>query len=121
MTGLVELVKSEVEWFAGMGVGANLLLHRVLDDSRQHYAVIAIRHPRGKRLSDDDDGYDGTGIVVMARVKEDQVIIEVDNTDRPLYKSLLLAGVPREQIILAYAGEPVPEPVEVYSTAVKTE
>jgi hypothetical protein len=50
-----------------------------------------------------------SGIVVLARVVDDKVIIDEDTTDRPLWKELVRAGIPREQIILAYAGEQVPE------------
>jgi hypothetical protein len=39
---------------------------------------------------------------------DDTVIIEHDTTDRPLWKELVRAGIPREQIILAYAGEEAP-------------
>ena len=48
-------------------------------------------------------------IVVMARIVDDKVIIDEDTTDRPLYEELMRNGIPREQIILAYAGETLPE------------
>ncbi len=48
-------------------------------------------------------------IVVMARVTQHHVVIERDATDRPLYAELLRRGIPREQIVLAYAGETQPE------------
>lgn len=53
-------------------------------------------------------------IVVLARVVDDLVIIEVDNTNKPLIDALEQRGVPRSQIVLAYAGEPVPDE-ETYS------
>lgn len=55
------------------------------------------------------DHREHAGIVVMARVVGSIVIIDEDTTDRPLYKELMRAGIPREQIILAYAGEIAPE------------
>ncbi|HRF95982.1 MAG TPA: element excision factor XisI family protein [Aggregatilineales bacterium] len=51
-----------------------------------------------------------TGIIVMAHIIHDMVVIETDNTDRPLYEALMGAGIPREKIILAYAGEKLPIP-----------
>ena len=39
-----------------------------------------------------------------------KIIIDTDLTDKPLYKSLIDAGVPRSQIIRAYAGKTEPEP-----------
>jgi XisI protein len=54
----------------------------------------------GKRYAD-------AGLIV--RVVGHQIIIERDMNDKPLVDALTHAGIPRTQIILAYAGEPVPE------------
>lgn len=57
-----------------------------------------------------DDNYPvkvDTDIVVAARIQDDRVLIEKDTTDKPLYKELLRRGIPRENIILKYAGEKV--------------
>jgi hypothetical protein len=62
------------------------------DAAQQVFAVIDlpdVDHPLMQR----------PGIVVG------KVIIDEDATDRPLYQYLMEAGIPREQIILAYAGE----------------
>jgi hypothetical protein len=48
-----------------------------------------------------------TGLI--ARILNDFVIIEHDQTDKPLVDALIQSGIPRENIILAYAGEPVPD------------
>ncbi len=47
-------------------------------------------------------------IMVLVRIENDKVIIEEDTTDRPLWRELVRAGIPREQIILTYAGEKLP-------------
>lgn len=77
-----------------------------LEDADQYiYAVVDVPandHPLVQK----------PGIVVMARVVGDKVVIDEDITDRPLYKELMRAGVPREQIILAYAGEQPPDQKE---------
>jgi hypothetical protein len=68
------------------------------DDKNQIYAVIDIperEHPIEDRPA----------IIVMARIDGERVIIVEDITDRPLYEALMRAGIPREQIVLAYAGE----------------
>lgn len=49
------------------------------------------------------------GIVVMARVGGEKIVIEEDTTDRPLTRELMRAGIPREQIICTYLGETLPE------------
>lgn len=51
------------------------------------------------------------GIVVLARVEGNIVIIEEDTTDRPLVDELIKAGIPREQIVCTYIGETLPEKV----------
>lgn len=66
------------------------------------YAVVfapASNHPEAPKLD----------FVVFSRIVGDKVVVDEDITDRPLYKELMRAGIPREQIILAYAGEQPPE------------
>ncbi|HLA42505.1 MAG TPA: element excision factor XisI family protein, partial [Aggregatilineales bacterium] len=46
--------------------------------------------------------------VLIARILNEHVIIDVDITDRPLFEELMRCGIPREQIVLAYAGEQFP-------------
>ncbi|MDQ7026401.1 MAG: element excision factor XisI family protein [Anaerolineae bacterium] len=46
---------------------------------------------------------------MMVRVVADRIIIEDDKTNKPLIDALLQAGVPRDQIVLAYAGEKTEE------------
>jgi hypothetical protein len=48
-----------------------------------------------------------TGLVV--RIEGEYVVIDHDMNNKLLVDALVQAGIPREQIILAYAGEPVPE------------
>lgn len=43
--------------------------------------------------------------ILAARIEGDKVIIETDLTDKPLFQALERAGLPREQIVCAYAGE----------------
>lgn len=50
-----------------------------------------------------------TEVVVTARIVGQHVVIEQDTTDKPLYQELLRRGIPRENIVLAYAGETLPE------------
>lgn len=72
----------------------------VCDEDRRAYAAIVVPdHPRKYKA----------GLVVMARVVGDTVVIEHDTTDRPLWEELVRLGVPREKIILTYTGDPVPD------------
>jgi sulfur carrier protein ThiS len=45
----------------------------------------------------------------MARIVADKIVIEADNMDKPLLDALLQRGIPREQILLAYNGDIIPE------------
>jgi hypothetical protein len=45
---------------------------------------------------------------LMARIFNDKIVIELDINDKMLVDALLQAGVPRDQIVLAYAGESTP-------------
>ncbi|MBI5931646.1 MAG: XisI protein [Chloroflexi bacterium] len=49
------------------------------------------------------------GVSVIVRIMGDMVIIDRDQNDKLVIDALVQAGIPREQIILAYAGESVPE------------
>ena len=71
-------------------------------DDGKILSVFDIRTIDGRSRAD-------TGLVV--RVEGKYIIIEHDMNDKPLVDALVQAGIPREQIVLAYAGEPVPEAV----------
>jgi len=46
---------------------------------------------------------------MLARVENDNVIVEHDISHRLLWEELVRAGNPRERIILTYAGEKLPD------------
>lgn len=96
MDELIQIVRTEVRKYAGSGRGANIRLFPLLDDENHTYAVNAVDYPTRKEVA---------GVVVMARVMDDKVIIEEDMTDKKLVDALLQRGIPRDQIVLAYAGE----------------
>jgi hypothetical protein len=104
MGELKDIVREEVAWYAGNGRGANVRLFPAFDEARQTYIVTSVLYP---------DYKDTAAVVVLVRIVGDRVVIEEDNTDRPLEKRLLNRGIPREKIVLAYKGEPPPDPVEM--------
>lgn len=93
------LIRHEVSLYAGETFEGRLVAN--LDDNNKVYSVIAVpNYPREYPLE----------IVVMAQVIGDKVIIVEDRTDKPLVEALMVnAKIPREQIILEYAGEKLPE------------
>lgn len=98
MDRLSAVIKEEMAWFDGGG-NEHVLLYSLANDERKIYAVTAVHTPVRTHPAK---------IVVQARIIEDNIVIDEDNTDRPLYQSLMERGIPREQIILAYVGEAVP-------------
>lgn len=97
MDKLKQILKAEVKKYAGAGV--NCYLFPFLDDENQHYAVNAVDYPTRTQTA---------GVVVMARLVNDKIIIEEDLADKKLVDALIQQGIPREQIVLAYAGEAQP-------------
>jgi hypothetical protein len=97
MDKLREKVKSTVAWYAGGG--PNLRTFVLSDDAKNIFTAVVIDTPIHRRPA---------AILVMARIEGEHVIIEADTTDRPLEDALVRAGIPREKIILAHAGESLP-------------
>ena len=100
MDTLKAILRDEVQKYAAGGRGMNILLFAILDDIVGIYAVNAVDYPVRKEVA---------GVVVLARVVNDQVVIEEDMTDKKLIDALLQRGIPRSRIVLAYEGEPIPD------------
>jgi hypothetical protein len=94
MASLNEIVKQVV--FSYATAGLKLRTYALLNEAQGVYAINVIDWPERHRPA---------GVVVLARVEGEQVIIEEDLTGRPLVEALVNAGVPRERIVLKYAEE----------------
>ena len=98
MGSLRETLQHEMAGYAGKALNGYSYL---LDNADQDiFAVISIAQLRDERIAD-------AGLIV--RLVDDKIIIELDLNSKPLVDALVQAGVPREQIVLAYAGESVAE------------
>ncbi len=96
---LTVLVQQIVEDYA-RGETFKAVTYPVSDPVHQTYTVIVVpEYPRKYK----------SGVVVAARVVGHRVIIEEDITDRPLWEELVRAGIPRQHIVLSYAGEKLQE------------
>jgi hypothetical protein len=99
---LTHIVQYEVEDYAkGTTFGGET--YPISDTEKQTYTVIIVPDPPRKYKA---------GVVVAARIVNNKVVIDEDITDRPLWRELVRAGIPREQIILSYAGEKLPDQPE---------
>lgn len=95
---LTEIVRREVQKYEGTSPHAKIYL--LMDDDRHTYAITGIEN---------EPVTDRAFIIIQAHIDGDQIVIDEDNLwDKQLWKALVQAGVPREQIVLAYAGEQVP-------------
>lgn len=71
------------------------------DDQKRVYLFVSVPYAHPQE----------SAVIMLARVTEDDmVIIDTDITDKPLYNSLIDAGVARSRIIRAYIGKTEPEP-----------
>ena len=94
MDTLIETLRQTMIDYIGEALNGYSYLTSSAD--QQIFTVVSIGEVRGQRVVD-------TGLVV--RVKNNQIIIEYDVNDKPLVDALLSAGIPRNQIVLAYSGE----------------
>ena len=92
---LIELTRQEVEKYAGISPHAKAYF--IADKAQKIYIVTGVEN---------EPGPNSNWIIVQAHIEDDVVVIDVDNVwDKQLWKALEQAGIPREQIILAYKGE----------------
>ncbi len=82
------------------GEGLNGSAYLVHDPVLDVYTVISVGNVRQRRVSDAN---------LIVRLTANKIVIERDMNDKTLADALIQAGIPRQSIILAYAGEPVPE------------
>ena len=93
------------------------IVHRVIKeyavDGANFVSSLTIR-PDGNLFTVVDFAVDNKGrrFVATSIVTElvgNYIVIEYDDNDKPLVDALVQAGIPREQIILTYAGESLQE------------
>jgi hypothetical protein len=99
-SSIAEITKREVQQYGMPSPFANLI--SVLDDEQQVYTVVSLNREQKPGKS--------PWIVMLAQVIGDYIVILEDRTDKPLVDALMVnAGIPRDKIILAYAGETLPD------------
>lgn len=84
--------------YVSKGVNGHTELTRNIDENL--FTLIATGHNIQKRF---------TFTALIVQIIADTIIIEEDRNSKPLVDALMQAGIPRENIILAYAGEKVPD------------
>ncbi|MBI5669988.1 MAG: XisI protein [Chloroflexi bacterium] len=98
MDNLKDTLRRVMEGYTGKGL--NDISYLTWNDEQNVYAVVSVGKWQGKHIADSS---------LIARLVGDKIVIEQDMNDKILMDALLQDGVPREQIVLAYAGETLPE------------
>ena len=100
MDRLRETLIAVLEGYTGKAFNGYSYLTSSTD--QRHFVVTSVGMVQGQRIVN-------SGLVVQ--LSGDTIIIDRDINNKPLVDALVQAGIPRTQIILAYAGEPAPESV----------
>lgn len=100
MDRLTEVLKQTMSGYTGEALNGYSYL--TSSDDQQVFTVVSVGQVRDKRIVE-------TGLI--ARVIGGHIVIERDVNDKPLVDALMQNGLPRDLIVLAYAGETVPEPL----------
>ena len=98
MGRLTEVLKQTMTDYTGETLNGYSYLTNSKD--QQLFAIVSVGFVPGKRIVE-------TGLI--APVIGEHVVIERDVNDKPLVDALTQNGMGRDQIVLAYAGEAVPE------------
>jgi hypothetical protein len=88
----------ELEKYAGKAFNGYSYLDS--NSEQTHFVITSVGYIRDSRV---------VNTAMIVQLTDDAIIIDRDIFDKPLVDALLEAGVPRHRIILAYAGESVPE------------
>jgi hypothetical protein len=94
MEKLHATVEQAVREYAGEGL--NGFSYFAKSDDEKLMAVLAVAKVRDQHVADAS---------LIVRLDSGYVVIEQDKTNKPLVEALLQLGIPRERIVLAYAGE----------------
>jgi hypothetical protein len=94
---LKSILLEEMEKYTGEGL--NDLAYLTANEAASLYTVVAIASVRQKRI---------VSTVLVARLTDGHIVIEIDRHDKTLAEALRARDVPEAQIVRAYQGEPVP-------------
>jgi hypothetical protein len=99
MDQLTAILKAAMEGYTGKALNGYSYL--TSNEEQRLFTVVSVGYLPDKRIVETD---------LIAQVVGEQIVIELDLNSKPLVDALVQQGIPRSQIIPAYAGKPVPEP-----------
>jgi len=100
MAKLKDTVRQVMAGYAGKGL--NSISYLTQSDDGTVLTITDFAQIRGEHVM---------GVSLVVRIAGDTVIVERDQNDKIVRDALIEAGIPPEQIILAYAGAPAPSAI----------
>ena len=94
---LKQILIEEMQKYAGEGL--NAYSYFTENEIENLYTVVDIATVRGKRI---------VGTVLVARLHDNNIIIELDHNNKLLADALTERGVPEDQLVLAYLDKTMP-------------
>lgn len=94
---LKQILVEEMQKYAGEGL--NAYSHLTANETENLYTIVDIANIRGQRI---------IGTVLVARLHDDKIIIELDHNNKPLGDALTARGVPKDQLVLTYRDMTLP-------------
>lgn len=91
VSALKQILIEEMSKYAGEGL--NAVSYLTENDAEMLYTVVDIANVRGKRV---------IGTVLVARLDDKQIIIELDHNNKPLAEALIARGISPVQLVRAY-------------------
>ncbi|HLY27091.1 MAG TPA: element excision factor XisI family protein [Aggregatilineales bacterium] len=100
MDTLRETLIQELDKYTGKAFNGYSYLTASADQS--HFVITSVGYVQEQRI---------VNTAIIVQIVNGKILIDRDIYDKQLVDALLQVGIPREKIILAYAGEPVPTAV----------
>jgi XisI protein len=98
MDNVKETLKRVLAGYTGEGLNGYSYLTSSADE--RVFTSVSVGRADGKEFVFAD---------LIVRLIGNRIVIDHDANSDPLVDALVQAGIPRERIVLAYAGEPAPE------------
>jgi hypothetical protein len=97
---LKQILKAVLNTYSGEGLNGYSQLTANVDETM--FTSVSVGTLKGRQFAFVD---------LLVRLVDGKIVIDEDRNSDPLVDDLVRAGIPRVQIILAYAGEPVSAPI----------
>lgn len=89
-----DIVRKVIEEYAGYKPSnGEIESEAIIDPSKDHYEVVHVGWDDHRRIH---------GSMIHLDIINDKIWVQYDSTDRPVAEELVAAGIPKEDIVLAF-------------------